>query len=83
MKHALMMWLLRRLGRVDRPGSFILNAQVDRVEELRADRLGPNEDDIIAEDPTWRPPPPARRDPWRPTSTLTELPGSSGDRHPF
>lgn len=47
-------------------GSFVAEAQWERCEELRPDRLGVTEDEIIAEDPQWQPPP----DAWRPRSTL-------------
>ena len=64
--------LIRRLGGVV-PGegsSFVVDAHWERSEELRPDRLGPDEDLIRDEDPTWKPPPDAVADPWRPRSIL-------------
>lgn len=65
-----MSWIRRLLGRTlvpgqDRPGSFSLEAHIERTEELRVDRLGPTEEQI-AEETAWEPPP----DPWRPKRTL-------------
>lgn len=42
---------------VDRPRSFVLEADWERAEELRTERLGPSEQDI-------------RADPERPSATL-------------
>lgn len=66
--------LIRRLGGVvPERQSFVVDADIERSEELRVDRLGPTEDDLIQEDPTWTPPPDAQADPWRPESTLRHV----------
>lgn len=59
--------LIRSLGGVV-PGeksTVIVQAEVERTEELRVDRLGPSEDDLEGERESF-----ANRDPWRPSSTL-------------
>lgn len=65
-------WLAKRLTTPPR-GTVVVDAEWVRSEELRPDRLGPDEDDIIDSDPMWRPPMGARRDPWRPTNSLGPL----------
>jgi hypothetical protein len=63
-------WLLEVLERRRRRGSFVVDMDIERGEERRLDRLGLTEDDIKADEPDWKPPPPALADPWRPQSTL-------------
>lgn len=59
-------WLVRLvLGDIQPRGTFVVDAEIHRTEELRADRLGPDED-LIAEETAWEPPP----DPERPRRTL-------------
>jgi hypothetical protein len=60
--------LIHALGGVDHTprGSFVVGAEFERAEEMRPDRLGPTEDLIRDEDPTWQPPP----DQGRPSTTL-------------
>jgi hypothetical protein len=75
MKKSWMRFLaLRRAGvpkekasRVLEPGSFVMDAQWERSEELRTDRLGPSVDDI--EDPER-----VRVERWRPQRGLGPLP---------
>lgn len=57
-------WLLRLLGGVT-PTRFVgtVQAEFERAEELRPDRLGPDEDALMREG--WK-----ARDPWRPKNTL-------------
>lgn len=63
-------WLLEVLERRRRRGSFVVDMEIERGEERRLDRLGLTEDHIKADEPDWKPPPPALADPWRPQSTL-------------
>jgi len=70
--------LIRRLGGVvpDKPRvTHVEEAEWERAEELRPDRLGPSEADIQNEDPTWVPPEGLQRDPWAPRRTLGRPPG--------
>jgi len=67
-------WILAWLTRgVARRHTFVGDVEWHRSEELRPDRLGPDEDDLLESDPIWRPPMGARRDPWRPTDSLGPL----------
>lgn len=50
----------------ERHGTFVVDADLNRSEELRVDRLGPGEEDL--EDPL------PVGDPWRPSRTLGPLP---------
>jgi hypothetical protein len=50
--------------------SSVTPADWDRTMHLTGERDAPTQDIIEAEDPTWLPPPDARRDPWRPRTTL-------------
>jgi hypothetical protein len=62
--------LIRRLGGVvPERKTFVVDAEIERSEELRVDRLGPTEDDLADDDPEWTPPP----DAWRPESTLSHV----------
>lgn len=47
--------------------SSVAEVDWERVEELRPDRLGPNESDIQPVDET-------REDPWRPRRNLSNMP---------
>jgi len=69
--------IIRALGGVvrDKPKrTYVEEPSWERVEELRVDRLGPSEDDLRADDPTWTPPEGLQRDPWAPRRTLGPLP---------
>jgi hypothetical protein len=49
-------------------GTFVVESEIHRAEEMRADLLGvPSEDEIRTE---------AAHDPWRPARTLGKLPWS-------
>lgn len=50
-----------------KPGTFVMDAEWERSEELRVDRLGPTQDDV--EDPER-----VRVERWRPSRTLGPLP---------
>lgn len=56
----------RRMARARelRPGSFVMEAEWHRAEELRPDRLGPGQDDVPNPEPV---------DKWRPVRTLGPL----------
>jgi hypothetical protein len=56
-KQQIMLWLISRLGHEVRRGSSVNEATWERTEELRVDRLGPTDDDLVASDPSWKPPP--------------------------
>ncbi len=60
--------IIVRLGGVvpDEKQTFVMEAQMERAEELRVDRLGPSEDDLVGEREPFVPP----NDPWRPATTL-------------
>lgn len=62
-------WLIDRLGGTRPRGSYVVDAEWERSEELRVDRHGPTEEMIKREDPTWQPP----LDAERPSSTLGPL----------
>jgi hypothetical protein len=51
--------VLRRKD-VTRRGSFVVEADIRRSEELRADRLGPDEDDVVEDKPIVDPDRPLR-----------------------
>lgn len=53
-------------GELKRRRSFVVDAEIERGEERREDRLGPTEDDLWKSDPEWKPPP----DQWAPSRTL-------------
>jgi hypothetical protein len=60
---------LRRRGKkvpIERAGSYVADVEWQRSEELRPDRLGPSQDDVIDPEPV--------RDPWRPSRTLGPIP---------
>jgi hypothetical protein len=59
--------LIEALGGVvpEEKSTFVVDALIQRSEELRVDRLGPGEDDL---DPDGDQP--VRIDPWRPVNTL-------------
>jgi hypothetical protein len=56
------------LRRREEPRSYTVDAQFYRIPETSPDEL--TEDIIIAEQPDWIAPIDARRDPWRPRTTL-------------
>lgn len=53
----------RNAGVVPTPGTYVMDIEWERSEELRPDRLGPSEDDV--EDPER-----VRIEKWRPNRTL-------------
>jgi hypothetical protein len=55
-------WFKRRQKPVQRRGTFVMDATMARSEELRVDRLGPSQDDVVPHDPE------------RPSRTLGKLP---------
>lgn len=59
-------WLIRILTRTAAKsgGSFVVDAEFERSEELRPDRLGLTGDMMV--DEGWKPP----HDEWRPSTTL-------------
>lgn len=59
--------IITRLGGVvpEPKQSFVMEANMERAEELRVDRLGPSEDDLDGEREPFVP-----DDPWRPATTL-------------
>lgn len=69
-------WLFEALQRRRRRGSFVVDAEIERGEERRVERLMvPGYDDMDRERGLgWRPPPGAFADEWRPRSTLGPLP---------
>jgi len=69
--------LIRALGGVvpEKPRrTHVQDAEWERAEELRVDRLGPSIDDLARERPGWTPPEGLQRDPWAPRRTLGPLP---------
>lgn len=69
-------WLFETLERRRRRGSFVVDAEIERGEERRVDRLmSPGYDDMEAErGDMWQPPAGALADEWRPKSGLGPLP---------
>lgn len=56
----------RRNADTSERGTFVMDAQWSRTEELRPDRLGPSHDDVQGSEKV-------RADPWRPARTLGPL----------
>jgi hypothetical protein len=65
-----MSWLRDLFKRRQKPvggsGTYVMDVEWHRSEELRPDRLGPSQEDV--------PDPVQVRDPWRPSRTLGGLP---------
>lgn len=59
--------IITRLGGVvpEEKKTFVMDAQMERAEELRVERLGLSEEDLVGEREPFVP-----ADPWRPATTL-------------